>query len=128
MEGGGRNGYGMSRAGGKKKGSSRRKRMHGGEPLGSSPFSMQGGTGQGAPSTASASVDAMPNLGGMQGQLAGLLKEGLGVVTQGKMGGGGHTRRLRKRSGKARHHRTKSYTAGGKKGRKTRRRHRRRHH
>jgi len=137
MEGG--NAYGVSRAGGKKKGSSRRKRISGGlflgtgggeMSLGGSPYGMAGGTGHESNTfsmvggTGHGMPTGMPT--GIQGQISALLKEGIVMPSMSKTGGG-HSRRLRRRTGKARHHRTKSYTAGGKKGRKTRRRHRRRH-
>ena len=66
---------------------------------GNAPMGMQGGV-----------VPITPGMGGGQAPFS--------------LAGGHYTRRLRKRSGKARQHRTRSYSAGGKKGRKTRRRHR----
>jgi len=125
--------------GGKKKGSSRRKRigggvfpLQGGNQLAGSPYGQAGGTpnpiegytGSG-PSNTFGGSDPVSALKSMMGKSMGA--EGLGPIAA-PIKGGGYTRRLRKRSGRARHHRTKSYSAGGKKGRKTRRRHRRRHH
>ena len=123
--------------GGKKKGSSRRKRMsggifniNGGNQLVGSPYGQGGGNSDpmegmtGPGDNTFGGSDPVSALKSMMGKSMGA--EGLSPIAPLK--GGGHTRRLRKRSGRARHHRTKSYSAGGKKGRKTRRRHRRRHH
>ena len=134
-----------SRAGGgKKKGSSRRKRISGGmigmiaggNPLGysniggqaggSDPMSMEGYTGSGPTDNTFGGSDPVSALKDIMSKGMSMGGEGFGVVSPSS--GGGYTRRLRKRTGRARrHHRTKSYSAGGKKGRKTRRRHRRRH-
>lgn len=69
--------------------------------------------------------------GGMSTSLGGSMYGGMAMPSVTAVStGGGHTRKLKKRTGKARAHRTKSYSAGGHKkrrGRKTRKMRRRKY-
>jgi len=69
--------------------------------------------------------------GGMSTSLGGSMYGGMSMPSVTAVStGGGHTRKLKKRTGKARAHRTKSYSAGGHKkrrGRKTRKMRRRKY-
>ena len=69
--------------------------------------------------------------GGMSTSLGGSMYGGFaGTGATAAVTGGGYTRKLKKRTGKARAHRTKSYSAGGHKkrrGRKTRKMRRRKY-
>ena len=108
-----------------KSGGGKRKYKGGLQVIGGGPLMVMGGGNAPCASMQGGMITSLTQGGGMGVPVVGPSSGGTGVMV---VAGGAYTRRLRKRTGKARAHRTKSYSAGGRKrrGRKTRKHHRRR--